>query len=1082
MKIRLVLLTLLVGIYVGGSGRSRADNDLPLLPKGFAVDVIAREPMVSNPCVMAFDRFGRICVGQGPQYRKPKPDTPGDRVDILIDENGDGVADRRKTFAEGFNSIQGLAWHGRDLWVANAPDLTVVRDLDGDDKADEYVRVYTDLGNLEHGLHGLNFGPDGRLYMSKGNSKGYNQGDELAPRAFRDLWGLASPNGAPDYLPIETTDRSGYQRKYHKPSDDWGQQGGVLRCDPYRDGQVSGRALEIVARGFRNPWDIAFDDAFNWLGTDNDQSTGDRIFMPFYGAHFGWGHPWTYSWTGKDHLPTVPISGPTFEGSGTGVSYYYAKQFPPQYRDLFFVGDWLRREVLAFRPQWDGALMVSDSEVLEVFAHAGGGRTMPKSDGRAFDPTDMEVGPDGCLYILSWGHEYGVKLEDGKQANVGRVYRIRYEGNSLESWSPKRRARPINDWSLDQLFIDLGSPVAAWRVNAQNELLRRKASAEFLLRKLGNPPSMTRAQQTWAIWTLARAGKLPARLFEHAGLNRKIQTIRALAFQEKTRSSEEVAGLFAELLASSEPRLRFEAIQAIGQARIRVLAEKLLDHLNHESERIAFYTTWNTLRELLTLEERRMLLDREQGSARLGLLLGLLADDVLAPDEVELFRRDRDRRVATIAEQWLIETGGAKPFLSLSPEPGRYNEPVVVEVKTTLPDHHIAFTLDGSVPTKTSESYSKPLTIDRSMTLTVALLEGNNLVGRVVKADYQIQPAPEYFGRCFISDISTRSGNRYEMDYRGVEIGKRVYTDRDYKFTKVPDELLDAPFLRGANADDRSRGNRWISFTTDARLDVLLGVDTRGDEPLRWMRINEPEGFVDTGMNVQTDDANFRLYRKAYSAGEIVLGGNTNERSDSARGNYLLIFQRKLLLPGSEAATQAQVLAAMETADLQRGRELFMHPRGAGCVKCHAMRGVGRKFAPDLSDLGNRAKTPDAIIMSILKPSAVITEGFAQQRILTEDGRLFSGAVIQETQRSLKLVGADGELVAIDKANIEERVGTEISPMPAGYGEMMSAQQIADIVAWLMTQKATDDSVGTFRHEQANPIHFQQQTPDDLET
>ena len=50
-------------------------------------------------------------------------------------------------------------------------DLTVVRDTDGDEVADEYVRLYTDLGNLEHGLHGLNWAPD-KLYMSKGNSKG----------------------------------------------------------------------------------------------------------------------------------------------------------------------------------------------------------------------------------------------------------------------------------------------------------------------------------------------------------------------------------------------------------------------------------------------------------------------------------------------------------------------------------------------------------------------------------------------------------------------------------------------------------------------------------------------------------------------------------------------------------------------------------------------------------------------------------------------------------------------------------------------------------------------------------------------
>jgi glucose/arabinose dehydrogenase len=161
------------------------------------------------------------------------------------DTDEDGRADRTKEFATGFNAIQGLAWHGRDLWIANAPDLTVVRDRDGDDEADEYVKVYTDLGNLEHGLHGLNWAPDGKLYMSKGNSKGLNQPGRYAPKAFRDLWGLKAPADVPDIPAAVTSGKNDYRHAYHDPTDDWGLDGGVLRCD---DG---GKNLEIIARGFR---------------------------------------------------------------------------------------------------------------------------------------------------------------------------------------------------------------------------------------------------------------------------------------------------------------------------------------------------------------------------------------------------------------------------------------------------------------------------------------------------------------------------------------------------------------------------------------------------------------------------------------------------------------------------------------------------------------------------------------------------------------------------------------------------------------------------------------------------------------
>ena len=101
-------------------------EDFPLVPDDMEVRVFAQEPLVRNPCAITFDSKGRLFVGMGPQYRRPKPETEGDKVFVLYDSDQDGVADGRKAFAEGLNNIQGMVWLGDQLWIANSPDLTVV--------------------------------------------------------------------------------------------------------------------------------------------------------------------------------------------------------------------------------------------------------------------------------------------------------------------------------------------------------------------------------------------------------------------------------------------------------------------------------------------------------------------------------------------------------------------------------------------------------------------------------------------------------------------------------------------------------------------------------------------------------------------------------------------------------------------------------------------------------------------------------------------------------------------------------------------------------------------------------------------
>ena len=638
------------------------DESFPLVPQDVEVSLFAQQPLVRNPCAIAFDAEGRLCVGMGPQYRSPKPATPGDSVWILLDEDGDGKAEDSRQFATGFNAIQGLAWRGDSLWIANAPDLTVVRDLDGDDVADEYVRLYTDLGNLEHGLHGLNWGPDGKLYMSKGNSKGLNAPpDRVAPKPFRDLWGMTSPPGTLDLPPPVTFTGETYQKNYHDPSDDWGLCGGVLRCDP------DGSGLEIITRGSRNPWDISFDDGFDWLGTDNDQNHGDKIFSPFYGAHFSWGHPWSYEWKDEDHLPSAPAAGPLFEGSGTGVIFLGLDRYPERYRGVFLINDWLQRKTYIYRPRWEGAWMQSETDALALFADAGRGRSMDRSQGLSFDPVDIELGPDGALYIASWGRQYGVKMEDGAMANEGRIYRLWPKAAPPRRWSETR-----DPWQ------DLSSHLPVWRTNAQEAILKRGRSTVGVLKRILRDSWTPKRLETWAAWTLGRiAPEDPgieaffiSQLQSGFILNKRLQALRILAHRAQRREANELPDAVRTALGDAQARVRHEAVLAMWQAGETRWNDDLAKLAAAERDRVPFYSTWGAMRHLMTLSELKGHLSDERQQVRLAAMLALLEGDRLLHSEIKTLAADPYAPIATLAAR---RAGGKAQAVikgpSLHPEP-----------------------------------------------------------------------------------------------------------------------------------------------------------------------------------------------------------------------------------------------------------------------------------------------------------------------------------------------------------------------------------------------------------------------------
>ncbi|MGI9243664.1 MAG: DUF6807 family protein, partial [Verrucomicrobiales bacterium] len=302
-------------------------------------------------------------------------------------------------------------------------------------------------------------------------------------------------------------------------------------------------------------------------------------------------------------------------------------------------------------------------------------------------------------------------------------------------------------------------------------------------------------------------------------------------------------------------------------------------------------------------------------------------------------------------------------------------------------------------------------------------------------------------------EIRASSGRGYNAAV--LAPGVRLYSDRRYRLARVPPELSGEVFLQTANDDADDRGGVEVAITLKFDSTLYLADDARGESPPAWLR----DGWELTDLTITADDPrSMRVYRRDFEAGAVVKLGANRDGVRARKGNYIVVARPKLLEPGGEIASLESVLAAMPGADAARGRDLFLSRHGADCAACHQLETIGQQHAPDLSEIGSRADA-EFLIQSILDPSASITEGFAALLVKMEDGSSYVGNVLEETGRSLTLAMAGGATVELERKAIASSEGLEVSAMPAGFGSLLSSQQVADIAAYLLEKKAEAGAV-----------------------
>jgi putative membrane-bound dehydrogenase-like protein len=510
-----------------------SNDDVPGIdvPEGFKVELYADDDLAHDVHSMTLDSQGRVVVS-GPGY-----------VRILIDSDKDGRADSFKVFAEKpATGSQGMFFLGSSLLCSGDEGLQIFRDDNHDDVADGPPQVFMKIeAGGEHHVHSIQKGPDGWWYIIAGNFAGVTNKYATVPTS-------------PIANPVSGT---------------------LLRLRP----DLS--AGEIVSDGFRNAYDFCFNAQGDFFTYDSDDERDislpwylpTQVFhvLPLSNAGYvtaGLKRPGSY----PDMPPVLATFG---RGSPTGTICYQHEQFPEEYRGALFVQDWTLGRILVVKLVQEGA--------------GWKGEPMEFARGRdqfGFAPTDMEVAPDGSLFVSVGGrgtrgsifrisHSSGSKVATPVAADAASADRLNFV---------LRMPQPHASWARTQ-WLPLCKPLGAdaFRTAAVDESRRvteRTRAIEILVEvfggldvatatKLASATSpLVRARAAWAIGRskpdAPDADVLKKFLADRAPIVRRF-ALESLTSATSPSLWNSVLNELAQSLAGDDRLVRLTAAQLLGR-------------------------------------------------------------------------------------------------------------------------------------------------------------------------------------------------------------------------------------------------------------------------------------------------------------------------------------------------------------------------------------------------------------------------------------------------------------------------------------------------------------------------------------
>ncbi len=979
-----------------------------------------------------------------PKKFKDAFETQEERIVLLEDTKGAGHADKSTVFADGFRdaldgTAAGILVRGKEVWWTNIPNLWRLTDSNGDGKAEEKEKLLTGFGVKfafrGHDMHGLRFGPDGKLYFSIGDRS------------------------------INVKSKEGRQWEVSDT-------GSIMRCNP------DGTEFEVFATGVRNPQELAFDEWGNLFTGDNNSDSGDkaRFVQLVEGGDCGWRMsfqyledrgPWNREllWDEKEGPKARYIIPPiaNISNGPSGLTYNPGTGLSTKYAHHFFLSD--------FR---GGA---SASVVHEIALEPSGAWHRVK-DRRDFVKgiltTDVEFGPDGGLYVLDW-------VESWSGVNKGRIYKFSAPDADAAKQAEVKKliAEGMGGRNEAELGKLLGHDDQRIRQAAQFELATRGALAPLTEAAQKGANTLARVHGVWGLGQLG--SKQPAALATAAALlgdpdqEVRAQAARVLGDHRFSGANDKLTAMLKDGYA----RARFYAAIALGKAAHKGAVEPLFTMLaeNADHDPILRHGAVMGLTGCADPEQLRAKSADGNAAVRAGALLALRRQK--NPD-VAVFLNDSDQTIVLEAARAIYDVPipDAMPSLASLVREKRVKDRNVL-LRAVNANYRLGQAGNAGALAACAADPQANESARRQALSALAVWANPNPKDRLT---YQWRPLPKRGPEDALAALTPVLAGILQNSPASVQEAA-ADAAAALRVPGMDDALTGVVANEKSSKDARGNAlNALVRLGSPKLAEAAKIALTDREAKLRATGLKalvaaDPNAALkaigdvlsSNGPSVEKQGAVQALAESKSGEAEKLIGGlmdqliagklppevqlDVYEAAKKRGGLASKVTQYKASLPaGDDLAPYRLSLAG---GDAVRGKKIFREHPTAQCFKCHRCEGGDSLVGPDLSHIGSQ-KDRNYILESIVFPNKRIAEGFQIVVLELTDGTTVAGRLTKEANGNLQVetVDASGkpQNVTVAASKIKTRTSAP-SPMPENERDNLNRAELRDVVEYLSTRK-----------------------------